>query len=232
MHVVGLTGGIATGKSAVAGQLARAGLSVVDCDALAHEATEPGTWGYARVLRSCRPLLLPDGHIDRAALRMRVAADPALRRKLNRATHLPIAAAIIAALLRCWLKGTPVVVLDAPLLFETSLYRVASIIVVVSCGAETQLRRLMARDSCSREDAEAMIAAQLPVEQKCARADIVLHNNGSLQNLAAGVEASIPALMALPSLVARLLSFGVLTAALTTVTIAAVAYLVAPGKTG
>jgi dephospho-CoA kinase len=115
-----------------------------------------------------------------------IFSNPAFRAKLNSATHLPIIIEIFKQIL--WLrlvKLRPVVILDAPLLFETKLNYLCSKVIVVSCKPDVQVMRLTKRDACSREDAEKAIASQMPLAIKERRADIVVDNNGSVALLEA-----------------------------------------------
>lgn len=184
MLVVGLTGGIACGKSSVSAQLQRAGIPVIDADALAKQTTEKGRWGYRRVMAAFGPrYLLPNGDLDRVALGQLVFSDAVARRRLNAATHTPVAVALLLQLLLHWLRHTRCVVLDMPLLVETHVHRMVSIVVVVSASPTVQLQRLMLRDGSSAGDAQARIDAQLPLAQKEALAQVVLHNDGDRQAL-------------------------------------------------
>jgi len=182
MHIVGLTGGIASGKSTVAKVFEEAaGLRVVDLDKIAHEVTAKGRWGHRRVVAAFGPSVLrEDGCIDRAKLADIVFGDSALRSRLNRATHLPIAAALLLKLLRCWLTLTPVVVLDAPLLFETRLDRtLCSSTVCVWCREDQQLARMQGRDGCTAAHAKARVSAQMPLDEKRKRATLVIDSSGT-----------------------------------------------------
>lgn len=205
MRIVGLTGGIACGKSTVSRELrARHGRAVVDADALAHATTRKGRWGYRRVLRAFgggggregegeeagapHPILdRATGEIDRDALARLAFADPAARRRLNAATHPPVALALALALLKHWLLLRPLVVVDMPLLFETGADRFASATVVVAAGPEAQLRRLRERDGMGEEQARRRVAAQMRGEERERRATAVLRNEGGREELLARV---------------------------------------------
>ncbi|KAG2448764.1 hypothetical protein HYH02_006118 [Chlamydomonas schloesseri] len=184
MRVVGLTGGIATGKSTVSRELSAQGIPVVDCDQLAHAATSKGSWGWKRVVQAFgRDILTPDGEIDRERLGAVVFSDAAARRRLNAATHLPVALSLARALLVHWLSFKWLVVVDMPLLFETKSHKLTRPNVLVTCTPEQQVSRLVGRDGGSMERAQARIAAQMPLEAKRRLADVVIDNDGSLEQL-------------------------------------------------
>jgi dephospho-CoA kinase len=196
MRLVGLTGGIACGKSTVSRELRRRGVSVVDADALAHATTKRGAWGYRRVVRAFgrEHVLDPTtGEIDRDALARLVFSDPAARRRLNAATHPPVALALALALLRRWLLLTPLVVVDMPLLFETGSDRFTSATIVVSADLDTQLKRLASRDGMGEEQARQRIGAQMSAAERERRATVVLRNQGGLADLEARVGALVGA---------------------------------------
>lgn len=180
MRIVGLTGGIATGKSTVSNELKRLGVPVVDADKIAHDAARNGTWGYRRLLKAFgTSILREDGSVDRELLGEIVFSDPAQRRKLNSALQPAIAAGILRQLVWLWLRGAPAAVLDAPLLFEARIARFTRPVIVVACRPAAQEARLMARDGLTAEQARSRVGAQMPLADKCARADFVIDNSGS-----------------------------------------------------
>lgn len=184
----GLTGGIGSGKSTAAALLREHGVPVVDADELAREAVAPGSPGLAEIAREFGPAVLgTDGALDRKRVGSLVFADEAARKRLNAITH-PIVRQLsqerFAALER---EGVALAAYDVPLLFEVGLEQVLRPVVVVAASHDTQVARVMARDSLSRDEAEARIAAQLPLAQKRARADHVLYNDGTRAELAAQV---------------------------------------------
>jgi dephospho-CoA kinase len=191
MLKVGLTGGIATGKTYVSRRLREAGVPVVDADALARQAVAPGTEGLAAVVhRFGTDVLTADGALDRPALGRIVFADEAARRDLEAIVH-PIVRRRTAEFFAALPADTPVAVADIPLLFETHRERTFDRVVVVACAPATQLQRLMARDGLSREAAEQRIAAQLPIEEKVRRADYVIHTDGTFDETDAQVSALV-----------------------------------------
>jgi dephospho-CoA kinase len=187
--LVGLTGGIGSGKSTVARMLERHGAVVFDADALAREAVEPGTPGHDAVVDRFGPdVLLPDGSVDREALGSIVFGNPAARRDLEAIVH-PQVRRLFADAYERYRDTDAVVVLGAPLLVETGMHTAFDVLIVVAARLEHQVRRLL-RDRAMPEAAiRARIAAQLPLEDKAAVADVVIDNAGSLDDLQAQVDA-------------------------------------------
>jgi dephospho-CoA kinase len=185
--VVGLTGGIGSGKSTVARLLADKGAVVIDADRLAREVVEPGTEAYRRVVERFGPgVVAPDGTLDRPALARIVFADPEARRDLERITHPAIGARMAERMAE--LSGTDaVVVLDVPLLVESGRTDVAGVI-VVDCPEEVAVERLVAQRGMDPVDARRRMAAQASREERLARADFVIDNSGSPEELRAQVE--------------------------------------------
>ncbi len=198
---IGLTGGIASGKSSVGHLLAsRFGLPVLDADLYAREALAPGTQASAAVLARYGAAVLanPDAEpeatptaaaIDRAALGRLVFSDAAERQWLEKLIHPAVRRRFELELAR--LKTAPVVVLMIPLLFEAGLEGLCSEVWLVDCDPEQQLNRLIGRDRLSETDARARISAQWPLACKRALADVVIANNGSRDNLPAEVQRAL-----------------------------------------
>jgi dephospho-CoA kinase len=185
---VGLTGGIASGKSAVADELAAHGAVLVDADVLAREVVEPGTPGLAAVVDRFGPeVLTPDGRLDRPQLGRLVFADAAARRDLEQIVHPAVRAR--AAELERAAPADAVVVHVIPLLVETGQADDFDLCVVVDLDRETQLQRLQQRNGLSRDEAEARVAAQASREERLAAADRVLDNGGSRDDLREAVAA-------------------------------------------
>jgi len=183
---VGLTGGIGSGKSEVAGLLAKHGAVLVDSDALAREAVAPGSAGLAAVAEEFgESVLRPDGSLDRARLGAIVFADPPRREKLEKIIHPYVRAR--AAEISTRAPRHAVVVHDVPLLTEKHLSDLYDVVVVVDVPMEVQLDRLLRR-GMSEADAKARIAAQATREQRLALADYVVDNSGSLAELGAEVD--------------------------------------------
>jgi dephospho-CoA kinase len=172
---IGLTGGIASGKSSVGRLLAARGLPVLDADVYAREALAPGSPGAQAVLTHY-------GTLDRAALGRIVFADGAERQWLEELVHPLVRARFATELER--LEAAPVVVLMIPLLFEAGLEALCSEVWLVDCEESQQLARLMARDQFSEADARARIGAQWPLARKRGLADVVIDNSRAAADLA------------------------------------------------
>ena len=188
MLLVGLTGGIGSGKSTVARLLEKRGAVVFDADLLAREAVEPGTPGHAAVIeRFGADVLAPGGELDREALASIVFADPAARRDLEQIVH-PEVRRLFAEGSEAYRDTDRVVVFSAPLLVETGMHTAFDILVVVSATVATQIERLMRQRGMSEPSIRARIDAQAPLEDKAAAADFLVDNEGSLDELESQVE--------------------------------------------
>jgi dephospho-CoA kinase len=184
---VGLTGGIASGKSTVADLFAARGVPVLDTDRIAREVVEPGQPALAEVVREFGPAVLgPDGRLDRPALRTRVFADTVARRKLEAILHPAIRAELVRQSVAA---GGPYQILVIPLLVEGGRVDTVDRVLVVDCPVETQLERLRARDDETPESAQRIIASQASREARLAAADDVITNAGRPDELAAQVAA-------------------------------------------
>ena len=197
---IGLTGGIASGKSSVGRHLAELGLPVLDADIYAHEALAPGSPGSEVVLQRYGPPIAEPiqnnqsatelaRSINRRALGQIVFNDPEERQWLEQLIHPLVRARFEAELTR--LHQEPTVVLMIPLLFEARLEELCSEIWVVNCEEKQQMERLMARDGLSTQDAAQRIQAQWPLRQKCQQADQVIENCGSPEELKGALQALI-----------------------------------------
>ncbi|WIV42662.1 dephospho-CoA kinase [Glutamicibacter nicotianae] len=186
MKHVGLTGGVASGKSAVAAKLASLGAVVIDADALARQVVEPGTPGLAAIKDTFgEGILLPDGSLDRPALGAIVFSDAAQRAKLNEIVH-PLVREQAEALREAAAPGA-LVVEDIPLLVESGQADRFDAVIVVQAPHDERIRRMVQDRGWSRDDAEARMAAQATDEQRAAVADYLLDNSGSLEELEAQV---------------------------------------------
>jgi dephospho-CoA kinase len=186
--LVGLTGGIGSGKSTVARLLEKLGAVVFDADLLAREAVEPGTPGHATVIeRFGADVLAPGGELDREALASIVFADPAARRDLEQIVH-PEVRRLFAEGSEAYRDTDRVVVFSAPLLVETGMHTAFEVLVVVSATVATQIERLMRQRGMSEPSIRARIDAQAPLEDKAAAADFLIDNEGSLDELESQVE--------------------------------------------
>lgn len=197
MLVVALTGNIASGKSTVAARLAEKGAVVIDADVLAREAVAPGSPALEEIVRRWgASVQLPDGSLDRAALRGIVFADAGERQALNAIVHPRVEALRRARVEAARAAGAEVVVCDIPLLFEAGLDRGFECIIFVDAAEETRLQRIVAHRGLSPDDARGMIAAQLPAQAKRPRAHYVIDNDGSIADLTAHVDRLWNALLA------------------------------------
>ena len=183
---IGLTGGIGSGKSTVAGLLAARGAQIVDADRIAREVVEPGTPGLEAVVAAFGPgVLTHDGALDRPALAAVVFADPEARRRLDGIVH-PLVRARATELVAA-APPDAVVVQDVPLLVETGQAGSYDLVLVVEADLETRVRRLVGR-GLSEDDARARIAAQATDDQRRAVADVVLDNSGTVEDLEVQVD--------------------------------------------
>ncbi|WP_242363712.1 dephospho-CoA kinase [Limosilactobacillus antri] len=183
-QVVGLTGGIASGKSTVSRLLSQVGLPIVDADLIVHRLQQPGQPGFERLVKCFGTTILDlNGSLDRQQLGQLAFNDQNARKQLNQVMQPLIRDTIMAQLARLKETAVPAIILDAPLLFEQHYDEDCDLIVVVAVDEATQLTRLMERDDLSRPAAQARIAAQLPLAAKLARADVVIDNNGDYDHL-------------------------------------------------
>jgi dephospho-CoA kinase len=189
MKLVGLTGGVGSGKSTVAEMMRELGAQVVDADEATHAVYEPGSPGFDAVVREFGDEYVAGGHIDRSRLGELVFHDDDARRRLNSIVH---------PLVRDWMaqrtaeaaeRGAEVVVQDVPLLFENGLERLFSTVVLVYAPEEVQVERLVSARGFTPERARAMIAAQMPIESKRGLAHHVINNSGAREDTQAQVRA-------------------------------------------
>lgn len=177
---VGLTGGIASGKSLVAGELERLGARIVDADLVAREVVRPGTRAHGEIVEAFGPgVLLENGEIDRKTLGSIVFSDPVKLQRLNAITH-PAIRERIRELVSGIERDDPeaLIVVDAALLIEGGLYREMSRVIVVYADERNRIERLVKRDGLTPEEAKKRIACQMPLKEKREYADYVIDNNG------------------------------------------------------
>jgi dephospho-CoA kinase len=187
MLLVGLTGGIGSGKSTVAGLLAAHGAVVLDADAFAREAVAAGSAGFASVVRRFGAEVVgPDGELDRPRLAAIVFGDEAARRDLEGIVH-PFVRRAIADGITANAASDRVVVLVNPLLIEMGTHRDCDVVIVVSVRPETQVDRSVAV-GMDEADVRSRMDAQLPFDERARHADIVLDNEGSREELAQRVD--------------------------------------------
>ena len=177
--LVGLTGGIATGKSTVADTLRRLGAEVIDADQLARDVVAPGEPALAEIVREFGDVLQPDGTLDRKKVGAIVFNDPARRKRLEAITHPAIRDRFLARLQALAAAGFDgLVFFDAPVMIESGNYRNMDRLVVVFTDEATQRARLMARDGMAAPEATSRMATQMPVVDKAKLADHVIDNCG------------------------------------------------------
>lgn len=185
--VIGLTGGIGSGKTMATDHFARLGITVVDADLASRVVVEPGRPALEEIARHFGPdVLQPDGSLNRPALRAIVFADPEARKVLERITHPRIAEEIARQLAA---STSPYTILVSPLLFESGQDRFATRTVLVDTTEALQQQRAARRDGVSEEQIKAIMAVQMSRDDRLARADDVLLNDGDLNHLHAAVEA-------------------------------------------
>lgn len=181
MLVVGLTGGIASGKSTVSGLFQQLGVPVICADELAHEAVKPGAPALEEIRREFGDESIDEkGNLDRAAMAALVFHDPSLRKKLESIIHPRVSEGKNRRLEEFRRRGYAVVVVDVPLLYESGWEKEFDLVVVVHVPRHVQEQRLVDRDGMTHEDARARLDAQMPIEDKRARADRVVDNTGSV----------------------------------------------------
>ena len=187
--LVGLTGGIGSGKTAVSDRLAKLGAGIVDTDLIAHQITASG--GLAIPLINERfgaEFIDPNGALDRSKMRSLVFADPSARKSLEDITHPLIREETARQAERLLQEKTPYLVFVVPLLIESGSWKpILDYLVVVDCSEETQIERVMHRNNLSRDEVESILKAQASRQERITRADTVIENEGNLDHLDAEV---------------------------------------------
>jgi dephospho-CoA kinase len=190
MHVAGLTGSIATGKSTVSGILKELGAFIVDADHAAREVVLPGTKAWDEIVRIFgKEILQKSSEIDRERLGRIIFNDPAMRRILEEVVHPEVVRSMdeqVGSIKSVFPDA--VVILDVPLLIETGMYKGLSEVIVVYCPEDMQITRLMARDKISREEALAKVHAQISIEEKRRYATLLVDNSASRDDTRIRVE--------------------------------------------
>ncbi|SFM43633.1 dephospho-CoA kinase [Thermodesulforhabdus norvegica] len=180
---IALTGGIASGKSTVSSMLKELGCEIIDADQIAREIIQPGTNCWKRLRELLGPAAFSEnGSLKRMELRMKIAKDPELRKRINAITH-PY---IIESMEETWRKHITshperIVIFDIPLLFESRRSDSFNFIIVVYVPPEVQIARLIKRDRISYDEAAKMIDMQIPINEKARRADWIIDNSGSFE---------------------------------------------------
>ena len=184
MHVIGLTGGIACGKSTLSGELRRQGAWIVDGDILSRELTAPGGPAHPALREAFGDsIFYADGTLDRRALGSRVFGDKRALARLDAIMQPLLRQLILRDIQSARDHGAKVCVLDMPLLYEKGLDALCEAVWCVYLPEEEQLRRLMARDHLGREEAARRVGSQIPVAEKAARANVALDNSGTEEEL-------------------------------------------------
>jgi dephospho-CoA kinase len=184
VQVIGLTGGIATGKSTVCAILENAGAVIIDADRIARKLVKKNLPAYRQIVDTFgKSILLPDGEINRTALGDLIFNDPRKKQLLNKIVHPQVGKETDRQLKRIE-KNNPhaLVILDIPLLLESGLHKNLSEVIVVYTPEHIQINRLMQRDHISQENALARIRSQMPIEEKKKLATIVIDNSGMLED--------------------------------------------------
>jgi dephospho-CoA kinase len=190
VKLIGLTGGIASGKSTVAKMLKRLGAAIVDADALSREVVEPGRDAWKAIVESFgADVLQPDGTLDRQKLRATIFDNPTARKKLESIIHPRVRALAEERISQHAAAGYDIVVYEVPLLFEGRLHDWLRPVILVACSVAVQKQRLEQRDRLSAEEAQKHIAAQMSLEEKRRLADYVIENDGDLEDLERQVQA-------------------------------------------
>ncbi|XP_002741436.1 dephospho-CoA kinase domain-containing protein-like [Saccoglossus kowalevskii] len=184
MFLIGLTGGIASGKSTVAEMFKELGCTILDADQIAREVVQPNKPAWKKIVKYFGDgILLEDGRLNRPKLGELVFTDPVKRKKLNSMTHPEIQKMMMWQLFYCFLKGHQFVILDIPLLYETSsMLKFLKEVIVVYCDSDMQLDRLMNRNELSKEEAVNRIESQMPLSHKIQLGDHIIDNTGSVEN--------------------------------------------------
>lgn len=189
MRLLGLTGGIASGKSTVSGFLRELGAAVLDADEIAREVVEPGTPALEDIARRFPGVLGPDGRLDRTRLGERIFQSSQERTALNAIVHPRIQQAVLEKTQALAEQGVSLVIYDAPLLIENRLHEALDGVILVEIPPELQIARLMARNALTRAQAEERLAAQMPLAEKRRHATWIIDNSGDVAKTREQVEA-------------------------------------------
>jgi dephospho-CoA kinase len=196
VKLIGLTGGIASGKSAVSAILRNLGAQVIDADTLAREVVAPYQPAWNEIVEIFgNEVLQPDKTLDRKKLRRIVFDDPEARKQLEAITHPKIRQLAQEKIQDCAATGAPLVVYEAPLLFEANIHLWLRPVVLVACDMTTQKRRLRERDHLTEAEVEQHLGAQMSLEEKRRLADYVIDNNGSVSDLEDKVTALVQTIL-------------------------------------
>ncbi|UTR11354.1 dephospho-CoA kinase [Evansella sp. LMS18] len=180
--IIGLTGGIASGKSTVSAMLKKRGFPVIDADIIARETVEPGQEAYDKIVQAFgEEILHEDNYIDRKKLGSVIFNDEAKRQILNDIVHPAVRKEMKRQAQEYKESGNETVIMDIPLLIESNLLHMVDKVLLVYVPRTLQLERLMKRDGSEREEAESRIASQLPIDEKKSYADAIIYNEGAIE---------------------------------------------------
>jgi dephospho-CoA kinase len=197
VKLIGLTGGIASGKSTVSAILRRLGAQGIDADALAREIVEPHQPAWNEIVDTFgNEILQSDQTLDRKKLRKLVFDEPNARKQLEAITHPKIRRLAQEKITESAAAGASLVVYEAPLLFETGIHLWLRPVILVACDTATQKRRLQKRDNLTEAEIEQHLGAQMSLEEKRKLADDVIENNGTLEELESAVKTAVQAILA------------------------------------
>lgn len=193
--VIGITGGIGSGKTTVTEYLSKRGFPVVDADGISRNLMDEEDTAFEVVGAFGKGILDSHGNIDRKKLREMVFCDKRLLERLNSIFHPKIRARIEKDMADLKKEGNDIIFLDAPLLIENNLDRMVDEVWIVSCSKETQIKRVMKRDDSKRTEIEQIIKRQMPLEEKLKHADIVFENEGCIADLGEKIEDALKELV-------------------------------------
>jgi len=183
VFIAGLTGGIATGKSTVAGFLAQAGATIIDADEIAHSVVRKGQSAWEKIVEHfTEAVLLPDGEINRVLLGDIIFKDAEQKNILNSIVHPEVFREMARQIDEAAARPGTLIILDVPLLIESGMHGSLSEVILVYTPQSVQIRRLMERDRISEGDARARIDSQMPIEEKRVHATIIIDNSADLES--------------------------------------------------